>query len=202
MNGGYALMRKTVALLLLVAMVFTIPASFAEGTMPLQLLSQDTWFVAPEAYPQIDLAINCWYDYSTHSCIHVQFPCPANTFLSSFRYDSVHFCDTETGRQYTYQLLNSKIYNVSFESFIQKYEDNGALILQDGSDGTAIALSEDRTRANVMIRLGEPLPRNTSLTLSLYAPELKKVSVEQATNMLTEIIYAEINRINATMQYV
>lgn len=194
-------MKKLAALLLALALLFTVSAQAEDAYMRQinQTRYVNTLFITPESYPQVCLA--AYYPSILYSSsfkkepLFASFSQPENTAIASFDMDSCFLLNEDENIQYNYQLID----NYSFETLLNKC-DNDAYIIFDGSDKKAAYLAPDSARAYGLISVPE-IAKGAKLYISIYLGGMgRSVSIEKQVERLTQVITQEVNRVEAEIQ--
>lgn len=192
---------KLFLIALLTLSLLTPLCAVAEESLPyMALMSQDmylaTSLVTPESYPEV--CISPYYFSSSFVSQYkepyfIHFPCPANTFATSVDVDTAFFLNVAELRQYAYAAYDSYAY----ETFLNNC-DVDEYILADGSDGVAMYINPDRTRATALIGMPE-IEKSAKLEVLIIDDSLGNRSEQEVIDALTALITNEVARIKASL---
>lgn len=195
-------MKKFLAMLLMLAMLFTVTAQ-AEDAYMRQINQKsyvNTLFIVPETYPQVCLAAN--YPESQYSSsynpkepLFVSFNLPEGAVAASFDLNTCFLLDENENIQYNYQLME----NYSYETMLNKC-NNDAYIIFDGTDKKAAYLAPDSARAYGLIGVPE-IAKGAKLYITIYLGGLgRNITTEERVKLLTDAITNEVNRVQAELK--
>ena len=193
-------MKRLIAVLMGLMLLCGIAASAEEALPYLETQDQDIYIntsvLSEGSYPQVCISpyyATSLFESDRNEPWYVTFPAPAGAQCSEFNVDSCQFLDLANFRQIFYQAID----NYSYETFLNKCEDENNIIL-DGSDKKAAYIVPDNGNAFALIGLDE-IARGAKLYVKIHLDTIRKVAEDERAGLLTGIITEEVERISGSI---